>query len=156
MYLDVHRGTKTLEPLLSIKKCPHLIQNFPLLGINYLQIILKDAFTRTRKLVVPCRTTPCHTAGLPNVFFSNRNFQFWFFEGLRLENVDIFHGHLEYCMDICDILWSFGTLCVHLVHFSRFCIVCAGKSGNPAKQLGSILSLIARCHKTRHGKIRFP
>jgi hypothetical protein len=31
--------------------------------------------------------------------------------------MDIFHGHLEYFMEIRDILWSFGTFCVHLVLF---------------------------------------
>jgi hypothetical protein len=34
-----------------------------------------------------------------------------------LENVDIFYGHLEYFVNIWDILWPFGTFCVHLVHF---------------------------------------
>jgi hypothetical protein len=41
-------------------------------------------------------------------------------ECLRLEIVDIFYGHLEYVTDIWDILWSFGTCSVHLVHFFRF------------------------------------
>jgi hypothetical protein len=27
-------------------------------------------------------------------------------------------------MDIWDILWSFGTVCVHMVHFSGFGILC--------------------------------
>jgi hypothetical protein len=38
------------------------------------------------------------------------------FQGLRLENVDIVYGHLEYFMDI----WDIGTFCVHLVHFFQF------------------------------------
>jgi hypothetical protein len=37
-----------------------------------------------------------------------------------LENVDIFYGHLEYFMEIWDILWPFGTFCIHLVHFFPF------------------------------------
>jgi hypothetical protein len=109
MYLDVHRGTKTLEPLLSIKKCPHLIQNFPLLGINYLQIILKDAFTRTRKLVVPCRTTPCHTAGLPNVFFQTETSNFDFLRALDWKT-------LIYFMAIWNIVWTFVIFYDHSVH----------------------------------------
>jgi hypothetical protein len=38
-------------------------------------------------------------------------------EGLRLEIVDTFYGHLEYFTDIWDILWPFGTFCVCSVHF---------------------------------------
>jgi hypothetical protein len=35
--------------------------------------------------------------GLPDGLFSNQKSQFWIkFEGLRLENVDIFYGHLDY------------------------------------------------------------
>jgi hypothetical protein len=32
-------------------------------------------------------------------------------EGLKWENVDTLYGHLEYFMDIWDILWPFGTFC---------------------------------------------
>jgi hypothetical protein len=38
---------------------------------------------------------------------------------------------LEYCTDILDILWPFGTFCVHLVQFSGFGIMYLEKSGNP-------------------------
>jgi hypothetical protein len=48
-----------------------------------------------------------------------------------LENVDIFYGHLEYFMNIWDILQPFGTFCVNLVHFSGFGIMHQEKSGNP-------------------------
>jgi hypothetical protein len=51
-------------------------------------------------------------------------------EGLRLENVDIFYGHLEYFADIWDILWSFVPFYVHLVHFG---IMYQEKSGNPGQ-----------------------
>jgi hypothetical protein len=54
-------------------------------------------------------------------------------EGLRLEKVYIFFGHLEYFMEIWDILWPFGTFCIHLVHFSGFGIMYQEKSGNPAQ-----------------------
>jgi hypothetical protein len=40
-------------------------------------------------------------------------------EDPRLENVDIFYSHLEYFIDIWDILEPFGTFCVHLVHFVK-------------------------------------
>jgi hypothetical protein len=54
-------------------------------------------------------------------------------EGLRLENVEIFNGYLEYYTDIWDILWPFGTFCVHLVHFSGFVIMYHEISGTPWK-----------------------
>jgi hypothetical protein len=38
----------------------------------------------------------------------------------------------EIFMTIRDILWPFGTLCVHLVHFSGFGVMDQNKSGNPA------------------------
>jgi hypothetical protein len=43
----------------------------------------------------------------------------------------LFYGYLEYFMDIWDILWPFGTFCVHLVHFSGFGMTHKEKSGNP-------------------------
>jgi hypothetical protein len=44
-------------------------------------------------------------SGLPDGLFPNRKSQFGkFWEGLRLEIVDIFYGHWEYFMDIWDIL----------------------------------------------------
>jgi hypothetical protein len=44
-------------------------------------------------------------SGWPDGFFSNQKFRFGqILEGLGWENVDIFYGHLEYFMDIWDIL----------------------------------------------------
>jgi hypothetical protein len=43
--------------------------------------------------------------GLPDGLFLNQIYQFgYILEGLRLDNVNIFYGHLEYFMDIRDIL----------------------------------------------------
>jgi hypothetical protein len=67
----------------------------------------------------------------PGGLFLNPKSQFRsILEGLRLTNVDIFYGHLEYCTDIeifndhlvhflfiWYIFCSFGTFFVHLVHF---------------------------------------
>jgi hypothetical protein len=39
--------------------------------------------------------------------------------------------HLVHCVFIWYIVCSFGTLCVHLVHFSDFGIMFHEKSGNP-------------------------
>jgi hypothetical protein len=59
-----------------------------------------------------------HTSGLPDGLFSNPKFPFGLIlEGLTLENVDKFYGHLEYFtyrhlgyfMTIWQILCSFGT-----------------------------------------------
>jgi hypothetical protein len=44
---------------------------------------------------------------------------------------DIFCGHSEYFTDNRDMLWSFDTFCVLLVHFSGFGITHLEKSGNP-------------------------
>jgi hypothetical protein len=42
---------------------------------------------------------------LPDGLFSNQKIPIWEkLQGLRLENVDIFYGHLEYFMDVWDIL----------------------------------------------------
>jgi sugar lactone lactonase YvrE len=39
--------------------------------------------------------------GLPDGFFSNQKSQFWLiFESLRWQNIDTFHGYLEYFTDI--------------------------------------------------------
>jgi hypothetical protein len=55
------------------------------------------------------------------VYLQNQKSHFWlFFEGIRMENVDIFYGHLEYFTEIWVILWTFGTFCVDLVHLFRF------------------------------------
>jgi hypothetical protein len=47
---------------------------------------------------------PKKKAGLPDVLVSNQKSQFgYIFEGLRLENVDIFYYYFEYFRDIWDI-----------------------------------------------------
>jgi hypothetical protein len=47
--------------------------------------------------------------GLPDGLFSNQKYQFWYIlSGLRLVNVYIVYGHLEYFMEIWDILGPFG------------------------------------------------
>jgi hypothetical protein len=47
--------------------------------------------------------------GLPDGFFSNQKYQFWYIlEGLGMDIVGIFYGHLEYFTAIGYILWPFG------------------------------------------------
>jgi hypothetical protein len=44
-------------------------------------------------------------SGLPDGLFSNRKTKFgYILEGLRIKNVAIFYGQLEYFMEIWDIL----------------------------------------------------
>jgi hypothetical protein len=51
------------------------------------------------------------SAGLPDVLYSNQKFQLGKnFQGLKLENVDIFYGHLEHCEFIWHIVSCFGVL----------------------------------------------
>jgi hypothetical protein len=52
-------------------------------------------------------------------------------EGLGLEKVDIFYGHLEYFSAIWYKLWPFGIICGSWVYFSRFGMFGPRKSGNP-------------------------
>jgi hypothetical protein len=52
----------------------------------------------------------------------------------RLENVNIFYDRLEYFTVIRDILLTFGTFSVQLVHFSGFNIMYEEKSGNPDRE----------------------
>jgi hypothetical protein len=37
-----------------------------------------------------------------------------------MQNVDIFYGRLVYIMTFWYNIWPFGTVCGHLVYFSRF------------------------------------
>jgi hypothetical protein len=47
----------------------------------------------------------CQLQGLPDGLLSNQKYQFgYILAGLRLENAEIFNGHLEYFTDIWDIL----------------------------------------------------
>jgi hypothetical protein len=85
-------------------------------------------------------------AGLPEGLFSNQNSRFGsILESLRLENVDIFHGQLEYLMAFCcdDFIYYFRLFqtilfydnWVHFVFiwyiFSGFGLMNQEKSGNP-------------------------
>jgi hypothetical protein len=66
-------------------------------------------------------------AGLPDGLFSNQKYQFGLIlQGLRLENIDIFSGHLEYFyrhlgyfMITGYILCSFGTFFPVLVSCTK-------------------------------------
>jgi hypothetical protein len=70
---------------------------------------------------------------LPDGLFSNQKSRFGqVLDGLRLENVDIFYGHLEHFTAIWYNLQPFGIVCGHLVHFPGFGIICQEKSCNPA------------------------
>jgi hypothetical protein len=70
---------------------------------------------------------------LPDDLFSNQKSQFeYMLEGLEMENVGIFYGHLEYSIAIWYILRPFGHLVALWYIFPLFGILCQEKSGNPA------------------------
>jgi hypothetical protein len=76
-------------------------------------------------------------------------------EGIGLENVYIFYGHMEYFTDIWDISWPFGTFCVHLVHFIRFWYHVPRKTWQPWTEQYFVLAAVEG-HKnsvTRLGQI---
>jgi hypothetical protein len=58
---------------------------------------------------------------LPDGLFSYRKSQFGYIsEGLGMENVDIFHDHLEYFKAAWYFSRLYDTVSGHLVHFSCF------------------------------------
>jgi hypothetical protein len=58
------------------------------------------------------------TAGLPDGKFSNQKSKFGkILEGLVMEDVVIFYGHLVYFTAIWYTLQTFGTFCGNLVYF---------------------------------------
>jgi hypothetical protein len=61
---------------------------------------------------------------LPDAFFSNQKSKFGLIlEGLAMEDVGIFYGHLVDFTVFCYILWTFGIVRGNLAHFSRFGIL---------------------------------
>jgi hypothetical protein len=69
---------------------------------------------------------------LPDGLISNPNSQFGkLLEGIGMEKVGIFFGHLEYTTAIGYIFGPFGNLVAIWYLFHRFGILCQEKSGNP-------------------------
>jgi hypothetical protein len=59
-------------------------------------------------------------ARLPDGIFSNLNTLFWkISDGLAMEDVGIFYGHLVYLVAIWYILWLFGTTAIGPLPFGR-------------------------------------
>jgi hypothetical protein len=77
------------------------------LGENWQNLVtLESLFQLSNSLELPFseRSFRFQRPGLPDGLFSNQNPQFGKnFQGLRLENVDIFYDHLKYFMDFWDI-----------------------------------------------------
>jgi hypothetical protein len=70
------------------------------------------------------------------VYFQTVNPNLWLIlEGLRLDNVKICYGHLEYFTAIWHILWPFCNVVINWYIFHRFGILCQEKSGNPGTKL---------------------
>jgi hypothetical protein len=53
----------------------------------------------------------------------NPNYVGYVLEGLGMDDVGVFSGHLEYFMIIWYSLWPFGVSCGHWVYFSSFWFV---------------------------------
>jgi beta-lactamase regulating signal transducer with metallopeptidase domain len=66
------------------------------------------------------------------VFFQTKNPNLGkFLDGIGMEKVGLFLGHLKYITAILYILWPFGNLVAILYIFLRFGTLCQEKSGNP-------------------------
>jgi hypothetical protein len=76
----------------------------------------------------------CRRPGLPDGIFSNQKNpdlgKFWRVLQWKIW-VCILHGHLEYYTAFWNILWPFGIVCGHLVHFSVLVCFDQEKSGIP-------------------------
>jgi hypothetical protein len=54
-------------------------------------------------------------------------------EGIAMEYVGLFYGHLVYCTAIWYVVWAFCQFSGNLVYFPPFWYVLPIKSGNPAE-----------------------
>jgi hypothetical protein len=71
---------------------------------------------------------------LPDGLFSNQKSKFGsILEGIEMEHIGIFYGHLEYIMAIWYIIWPFGGILVY--YFTRFGILYNEKYGNPGHKV---------------------
>jgi hypothetical protein len=99
-----------------------------------LEQILKRLKSENCKKIVKCRQAAqsCEStpgAGLPDDIFSNQEFQFGQrLEGLVMDDVGMFYGHLVDFPAIWLIFRLFGIFCVHLVAFSPFGVGCTKKN----------------------------
>jgi hypothetical protein len=74
---------------------------------------------------------------LPHGIFSNKKIPIRVnFGRLATEEVGILNGHLVY---FTDIWYIFGHTYIHVVYFSHFGMFCPEKSGNPERQLLTLL-----------------
>jgi hypothetical protein len=86
-----------------------------------------------------CKLTIEIYTGLPDGLFSNQKSKFGkILEGLAMEDVGIFYGHLVHFMVFCYILLTLGIVRGNLVYFPRFGILYQEKSGNPALDLEGV------------------
>jgi hypothetical protein len=69
-------------------------------------------------------------AGLPDGIFSNQKFQFeYILEGLEVEHVGLFYGHLEYIKAVWYIVCPYGNLgAVWFIWFSPVLVNCLKKN----------------------------
>jgi hypothetical protein len=90
------------------------------------------------------------------VYFQTKNLNldtFWRALDWKMFYGHIFHGHLEYFMDILYILCPFGIFCVHLVHFFGFGIMFQDKSSNSDRNAKKITVFQISCKLFIHTKV---
>jgi hypothetical protein len=71
---------------------------------------------------------------------SKQNPYLGIFEGLGIDNVCMFCGHLDYFTTIWCVSCQFGIFCGHLVKFSPFWYVVQGKIWQPVENLFDVVS----------------
>jgi hypothetical protein len=92
------------------------------LSLSIIKVILSCLYQQTL-----LRSPPCCWTGLPDGIFSNQKSKFeYILEGLAIEKVAIFYGHLVSFTAIWYILW--------VIWYILFCfgVLYKEKSGNPA------------------------
>jgi hypothetical protein len=87
--------------------------------------------------------------------FSNKKSQFGqIWDGLAMEDVGMFYGHLVHFTVFCYILCTFGIVRGNLVFFSRCGIFYQEKSGNPATKSNFCFHFL-NTHSGRKLKVKY-
>jgi hypothetical protein len=92
----------------------------------------RESAARKAELLMSTKRHPFRVARWYTYFRTQNPNLGKFLEGLGMEKVGIFFGHLEYIAAIWCILCPFGNLVAIWYIFHRFGILCQEKSDNPA------------------------
>jgi hypothetical protein len=86
---------------------------------HFLKFRLKHV--NSERIAIYFQEKTSSTTGMPDALFSNQISKFGkFLEGLEMEDVGIFCGHLVHFTVFCYILWTSGIVRGNLVHFPPF------------------------------------